>query len=84
LIAVGCSNGKTILTRTQSFTGSFSIKQDEFIAEYVPKHARACNVVDFCPSQNQWLLSGLDKVRNDHCVLVWDLNGPRFEFIYSL
>lgn len=41
----------------------------------MPRHARACNVVAFCPTTPNLLLSGLDKVRNDFCLFVWDIES---------
>jgi len=42
------------------------------LAEYNPKFSRSCNVVAFCPVEPKLLVSGLDKVRNDYCLLIWD------------
>ncbi|TPX34999.1 hypothetical protein SmJEL517_g02515 [Synchytrium microbalum] len=42
------------------------------IADYVTRNARACNAVAFCPTDHRLLASGLDKVRSDHCLFVWD------------
>lgn len=48
--------------------------------EFQPKHPRACNVISFSPTSN--LIAsvfifnyskGLDKVRNDYCLAIWDL-----------
>lgn len=38
------------------------------------KNPRSCNLVQFCPSNQSLLLCGLDKVKNDCCLLVWDLS----------
>lgn len=38
------------------------------------RHTRACNAVAFSPSTSHFLATGLEKVRNDSSLLVWDLN----------
>lgn len=38
----------------------------------MPRHTRACNVVAFCPTDPTLLAAGLDKVRNDFGLIVWD------------
>ncbi|KAI9106057.1 hypothetical protein DFS34DRAFT_43429 [Phlyctochytrium arcticum] len=38
----------------------------------MPRHTRACNVVAFCPTDARMLAAGLDKVRNDFGLMVWD------------
>lgn len=38
------------------------------------KMSRSCNVVSFCKQQPQLLAAGLDKVRNDPCLLIWDIS----------
>ena len=37
------------------------------------KMSRPCNVVSFSQSHPHLLACGLDKVRNDPCLLVWDI-----------
>lgn len=43
------------------------------ICEFSPRIARTCNVVSFCPTDSRLLLTGLDKVRNDFCLMVYDI-----------
>lgn len=38
------------------------------------KMSRPCNVVSFSPTHPHLLAAGLDKVRNDPCLLVWDIS----------
>ena len=68
LVACGFSTGRTLVARIPKEDPSFNV-----LAEYTPKQPRACNVVAFSNS-DPYLLSGLEKVRNDHGLLVWDLN----------
>ncbi|KAG0043541.1 hypothetical protein BGZ83_011281 [Gryganskiella cystojenkinii] len=37
------------------------------------RHSRACNVVSFSKGSPNLLAVGLDKVRNDYCLMVWDI-----------
>ncbi|KAF9904605.1 hypothetical protein EC991_002533 [Linnemannia zychae] len=37
------------------------------------RHSRACNVVAFSKESPNLLAVGLDKVRNDYCLMVWDI-----------
>ncbi|KAF9916366.1 hypothetical protein BX616_003952 [Lobosporangium transversale] len=37
------------------------------------RHSRACNVVAFSKELPNFLAVGLDKVRNDYCLMVWDI-----------
>ncbi|KAJ9079301.1 hypothetical protein DSO57_1036838 [Entomophthora muscae] len=39
------------------------------------RHTRACNAVAFSPLNSHFLATGLEKVRNDSSLLVWDLNA---------
>eukprot|EP00158_Paraphelidium_tribonemae_P005085 Partr_v1_DN27152_c2_g1_i1_m15596 putative missing oocyte, meiosis regulator, homolog (Drosophila) len=72
LVAVGLTNGRTSLLRLQNQ----QVDTDASLpmAELVPKSSRACNVVSFNSAHPQLLVTGLDKVRNDHSLLVWDLS----------
>ncbi|KAF9174790.1 hypothetical protein BGX20_009785 [Mortierella sp. AD010] len=40
---------------------------------FVARHSRACNVVAFSKGCPNLLAVGLDKVRNDYCLMVWDI-----------
>lgn len=61
------------------------------LAEFSPKHPRACNVVAFSPD-GRYLAAGYEKVRNDAGVYVWDLEsiknnsgaGPQSQLAKSL
>lgn len=39
----------------------------------VPKHARQCNTVAWNPVNTNLLISGLEKHRTDHSLLLWDV-----------
>ncbi|KAF9434733.1 hypothetical protein BGZ76_007530 [Entomortierella beljakovae] len=40
---------------------------------FFARHSRACNVVAFSKGCPNLLAVGLDKVRNDYCLMVWDI-----------
>lgn len=44
------------------------------VQEFVPSNSRPCNIVAFGPPNSNRLLSGLDRVRNDYCLLIWDIS----------
>lgn len=47
--------------------------KSSIILSFIPKHSRACNVVSFSPTNSNLLLCGLDKVRSDFCLNVYDV-----------
>lgn len=86
LIAVGLTTGKTLLLRmhdtlttdasTDSRGGPMS-PRGAAMRQYPVlgvKMSRPCNVVSFSKTHPHLLAAGLDKVRNDPCLLVWDVS----------
>ncbi|XP_063591436.1 GATOR2 complex protein MIOS-like [Penaeus indicus] len=69
LIAVGQANGKVALTSFSKVPDPRGIKGREFI----PKHSRAVNSLAWSTQEPKLLSAGLDKVRTDHSVVVWDV-----------
>ncbi|KAK7109429.1 GATOR2 complex protein MIOS-like [Littorina saxatilis] len=69
LLAVGQANGRVVLT-------SFGDPgDDELIGkEFVPRHSRQCNYLAWNPVESNFLAEGLEKFRNDSCVVIWDVN----------
>jgi hypothetical protein len=41
------------------------------------RHSRPCNVVAFSEAEPRWLATGLDRVRNDYCLAIWDVEQAR-------
>lgn len=70
LIAVGQANGRVLVTciGSENNTSNFGISR-----EFVPRHSRQCNSLAWNPVKNNLLAAGLDKVRNDVSLLVWDI-----------
>ncbi|KAK6331117.1 hypothetical protein TWF696_003187 [Orbilia brochopaga] len=67
LVAVGKSGGEALILRMRN-----SENEDNAISLPV-KHQRGCNSVAF--SRAGVLAIGLDKVRNDFCLNIWDVNS---------
>ncbi|KAF3937088.1 hypothetical protein ABW19_dt0208370 [Dactylella cylindrospora] len=67
LVAVGKSGGEALILRMRS-----GENEDNSISLPV-KHQRGCNSVAF--SRAGVLAVGLDKVRNDFCLNIWDVNS---------
>ncbi|XP_078376457.1 GATOR2 complex protein MIOS-B-like isoform X2 [Oculina patagonica] len=71
LLAVGQANGRVLVT----CIGSENNQANLGIArEFVPRHSRQCNSLAWNPVENNLLAAGLDKVRSDVSLLVWDIN----------
>jgi WD40 repeat protein len=64
VVAIGAASGEAVLVRvdTDSPLNSFPIK-----------HQRKCNSIAF--SSKNFLATGLDRVRNDFCLNIYDING---------
>ncbi|KAJ3140651.1 hypothetical protein HDU90_007953 [Geranomyces variabilis] len=43
--------------------------------EHAPRHSRPCNFVAFCPTDTKLLAAGMDKVRSESGLLVWDIEA---------
>ena len=63
LTAVGQSSGEASVLRFNDTSACFSVP---------PKHQRVCNAVTF--NKSSLLAVGLERVRNDFCLNLWDLN----------
>jgi hypothetical protein len=45
------------------------------VAELLPKHSRPCTAVEFCSSESNLLAAGYEKIRNEPCLLIWDVES---------
>ncbi|KAK6534206.1 hypothetical protein TWF281_005539 [Arthrobotrys megalospora] len=68
LVAVGKSGGEALILRMKSTS-----ENAENSISLPVKHQRGCNSVAF--SRAGFLAIGLDKVRNDFCLNIWDVNS---------
>lgn len=75
--AAGLGSGKLVVTQfgDQSLPWSQNKRH-----EFIPKFNRACNSVAWNPSNANQIAIGLDKVRNDFCTLIWDVEYSGFSY----
>ncbi|KAF2139488.1 uncharacterized protein K452DRAFT_274813 [Aplosporella prunicola CBS 121167] len=70
-VAIGSASGEASLIEIDS-----SRPNSDFIHSFPIKHQRKCNSIAF--STNNLLATGLDRVRNDFCMNIYDLNVASF------
>ncbi|XP_015172042.1 PREDICTED: WD repeat-containing protein mio [Polistes dominula] len=70
LLAVGQDDGKVVLT---TFGPTIFDSYGYAGKELVPKHSRQCNAVAWNPVDSNLIVTGLDKHRTDHSILLWDI-----------
>lgn len=73
LLAVGLANGKVVLTGL----GKPGLNDPHSLVgrEFVPRHARQCHALSWNPDQCNLLAQGLDKLRADPSILIWDVHS---------
>ncbi len=71
LLAVGFSNGRVDLLRFEASKHAHNSAAVSLPA----RNTRACNAVAFSPANPNYLAVGLDKVRNDPSLVIWDINS---------
>lgn len=69
IIAIGSSSGEAIIVQVDA-----DHPQTDYIHAFPIKHQRKCNSIAF--SSKNFLATGLDRVRNDVCLNIYDLNTP--------
>lgn len=70
LLAVGQASGRIVLT------GFGDPGDDElFGKEFVPRHSRQCNFLAWNPGESRFLAQGMEKFRNDPCIVIWDVTA---------
>ncbi|CAO3664754.1 unnamed protein product [Rhizopus microsporus] len=83
LVAVGLTTGRTLLVRMQEhalteYPSSESVINQRMLPSKYPslgvKMSRTSNVVSFSKTHPHLLAVGLDKVRNEPCLFVWDIS----------
>lgn len=81
LIAVGLSTGRVDLLRIEAGRQSQRKNVSSSVLSTGPtmslplKNTRPCNALAFCNAQPGYLAVGLDKVRGDPSLVIWDLNS---------
>lgn len=70
LLAIGQGNGRVALS---TFGPSIYDGQSLTGRELVPRHPRQCNALSWNPIETNIIAVGLEKHRQDHSVLLWDI-----------
>ena len=81
-LAIGTGSGRVVLhdCTPASLRGGGADAATSALCEFVPRFQRVCFSAAWSPLQPNQVAAGLDKVRSDYSVLVWDVNragGPR-------
>ena len=69
LVGIGSASGEAILLRLDA-----DRPQSDYIHAFPIRHQRKCNSIAF--STKNYVATGLDRVRNDVCLNIYDLNNP--------
>ncbi|KAF5393377.1 hypothetical protein D9757_000716 [Collybiopsis confluens] len=76
IVAVGHSSGRIDLLRLEAsrYSHEDSVLSNGPVLSLPPiRNQRSCNVLAFCPSDHNYLAAGLDKVRGDSSLLIFDI-----------
>ncbi|KAJ7087262.1 hypothetical protein B0H15DRAFT_843273 [Mycena belliarum] len=90
LIAVGLSTGRVDLLRLEATkharrtAAGHSVLSSGPIVSLTPRNSRACNALDFCKFDPNYIAVGLDKVRGDSSLVIYDINSARTALSLSL
>ncbi|KAF7301219.1 zinc-ribbon-16 domain-containing protein [Mycena indigotica] len=90
LVAVGLSTGRIDLLRleasrhTRKTLAGSSVLSGGPIVSLMPRSSRACNSLDFCRVDPNFLAVGLDKVRGDSSLVIYDIISARSKLSLSL
>lgn len=69
VVAIGSASGEAIMVRLDP-----NRPQTEYMYTFPIRHQRKCNSIAF--STTNFVATGLDRVRNDVCLNIYDLNHP--------
>ncbi|KAJ7067827.1 hypothetical protein C8F01DRAFT_1115851 [Mycena amicta] len=90
LIAVGLSTGRIDLLRLEATrharrtSAGSSVLSSGPIVSLTARNSRACNALEFCPVDPNFLAVGLDKVRGDSSLVIYDIISSRSKLSLSL
>ncbi|CAK5276104.1 unnamed protein product [Mycena citricolor] len=89
LVAVGLSTGRIDLlrleaTRTRRLAGGTSVLSGGPIISLTARNSRSCNALDFCRLDPNYLAVGLDKMRNDASLVIYDISSTRSKLSFSI
>lgn len=78
LMAVGLSTGKVDLLRLEATRyAKKNVLSTGPVVSLPLRNARQCNALAFAPLDPNYLAVGLDKVRNDHSLVIWDISSEK-------
>ncbi|KAJ7762788.1 hypothetical protein DFH07DRAFT_404320 [Mycena maculata] len=90
LVAVGLSTGRIDLLRLEATrytrrtaTGNSVLSSGPMVS-LTARNSRACNALDFCAVDPNFLAVGLDKVRGDSSLVIYDISTARSQLTLSL
>jgi hypothetical protein len=77
LFAIGLSTGKVELIRLEAKDAhrTNALSSSKPITSLPQRNSRACNTLAFCANDLKSLAVGLDKVRGDCSLVIWDINA---------
>ncbi|KAJ7477171.1 hypothetical protein B0H11DRAFT_2234647 [Mycena galericulata] len=90
LVAVGLSTGRIDLLRleatrhTRRSVAGHSVLSSGPIVSLTARNSRACNALDFCRVDPNFLAVGLDKVRGDSSLVIYDISTARSQLALSI
>ncbi|KAK7061340.1 zinc-ribbon-16 domain-containing protein [Favolaschia claudopus] len=90
LVAVGLSTGRIDLLRleatrhTRRTSAGNSILSSGPIVSLTARNSRACNALDFCRVDPNFIAVGLDKVRGDSSLVIYDITSARSSLVLEL
>ncbi|KAF8211587.1 hypothetical protein K438DRAFT_1807564 [Mycena galopus ATCC 62051] len=90
LVAVGLSTGRIDLLRleatrhTRRTSAGHSILSSGPIVSLTARNSRACNALDFCRVDPNFIAVGLDKVRGDSSLVIYDITTARTKLALSM
>jgi len=71
IVGIGSASGEAVIVQVDA-----QRPNSDFIHSFPIKHQRKCNSIAF--SAKNFIATGLDRVRNDFCLNIYDLNAPNF------
>lgn len=69
VVAIGSASGEAVIVRVDA-----DRPQEDHIQSFSIKHQRKCNTIAF--NTKNYLATGLDRVRNDFCLNIYDVVQP--------
>ncbi|KII92498.1 hypothetical protein PLICRDRAFT_155080 [Plicaturopsis crispa FD-325 SS-3] len=85
LMAVGLSTGRVDLIRLEANKSTHNhVLSNGPVVSLPVRNSRSCNALAFCAADPNYLAVGLDKVRGDPSLIIWDVNTASASLAHSL